>query len=367
MSAIQAIPLNDCQQTSGLPSIAPDQPIPDPLSALKNRTPIYSKYIQDSSLIQDKLNKEFQCAQRQQKPFHAATRLGAVYTPLLSYEPPRSLFYFQSPAIDPAEGKTIHTETLSVGPYKAELAACQGKRKTMEDEHIAQLLTIPSLDKQIPLFGLFDGHGGKQAAQFLKENLPHYLTHYLEKFGLDDTGIWNALKHTFIELDHDFTLPRSGSTAAVALIIDNHIWIANLGDSRAILSAPKTAIQLSEDAKPDDPRYRKSIEKRGGRIFKHYVLGILPYGICIARTFGDHHLISSLGKNVMPHAPKITKHPILPSSDLILVCDGITDVATTKQISEAIQNKNTPSQIIAKAYNAGSKDNLSLMKVSLNV
>lgn len=49
---------------------------------------------------------------------------------------------------------------------------------------------------------------------------------------------------------------RSGSCAIVALIVADMCYIANVGDSRAVLSANlgKTIKALSEDHKPCDPK-----------------------------------------------------------------------------------------------------------------
>jgi len=312
---------------------------PQPLTLLQ-RPPFYHKTILDPELIQAKLNKEFSYAREQQEQSKLPSRV-TFYTPANAF--------LNAPAETHSE---IHTETAQVGAYQAKIASYQGLRPTMEDAHIAQML--PCFKKQIPLFGIFDGHNGKKASHFLKEKLPFYLTHYLEKFNpsgnFTDTGIWNALKHAFIELDHDFTGPE-GSTATICLLINGHIWTANLGDSRAILTPN---IQLSEDAKPTNPRYQNSIFKRGGFVLWDRINGNLAVG----RAFGDHGL-------PVPHAPKITKHPILPKSHLLIACDGLWDVASTAHVSAHIEKDPNPAHVVYKAAYAGSTDNISVLIVKL--
>ena len=62
----------------------------------------------------------------------------------------------------------------------------------------------------------------------------------------------------------------SGSCAIIVLIINNQVFIANLGDSRALYSynGGEELYQLSRDHKPNDPKEKKRIYKAGGTIFK---------------------------------------------------------------------------------------------------
>lgn len=321
---------------------------------IHTRKPTYTKFVSDQLQIQNKLNKEYQFADAQKNL-------------------PKRL-WLQYPLFNEAQEKplSVHSETVQVGPYTAHIASAQGRRESMEDTHVAQLLTVSN--KQIPLFGVFDGHGGTQASAFLQNNLPAYLEHYLDKFNpsgkFSDVGIWNALKHAFLELDADFK-DIAGSTANIALIINDHVWIANIGDARAILSLPDSYKQLSEDAKPDDRRYKRSIEKRGGKVT--YTDAYRINGIhAVGRAFGDHSNRGRTNKCSVPHAPKITKTSIkdLPAnSSLLIGCDGVWDVATTPQVSAYIQQNladaSTAANIITKAYNGGSGDNLSALHVRL--
>ena len=65
-------------------------------------------------------------------------------------------------------------------------------------------------------------------------------------------------------------LDKSGSCANVALIVGNMCYIANVGDSRAVLSAEggKKAYPLSVDHKPTESSEIKRIEEHGGKIYQ---------------------------------------------------------------------------------------------------
>lgn len=64
-------------------------------------------------------------------------------------------------------------------------------------------------------------------------------------------------------LSHNPDLGRGGSTAVTAILIDGRkLWVANVGDSRAVLSRRLQARQMSIDHEPNTER--DSIEDKGG-------------------------------------------------------------------------------------------------------
>jgi serine/threonine protein phosphatase PrpC len=52
---------------------------------------------------------------------------------------------------------------------------------------------------------------------------------------------------------------RAGTTAVVLLVTKHRLYVANIGDSRAVLSRSDTAVPLSTDHKPDLPSERNRI------------------------------------------------------------------------------------------------------------
>lgn len=64
-------------------------------------------------------------------------------------------------------------------------------------------------------------------------------------------------------LSHSSDLGRGGSTAVTAILMNGrHLWVANVGDSRAVLSRGGQAIQMTVDHEPHTERL--SIEDKGG-------------------------------------------------------------------------------------------------------
>jgi protein phosphatase 2C family protein 2/3 len=64
-------------------------------------------------------------------------------------------------------------------------------------------------------------------------------------------------------------IDRSGSCAIVVLIIDDICYVANTGDSRAVMSGSggKKVYDLSEDHKPTEENEMDRILNNNGRIY----------------------------------------------------------------------------------------------------
>lgn len=106
----------------------------------------------------------------------------------------------------------------------------------------------------VSIFSVLDGHGGVQCAVFLRENLEAEIRKNIldQEYGIYGTKrgkfnecVANALTKSFNVLDESFytefknnyVANKCGSTAVLILIIGAHIFCANVGDSRAILSS----------------------------------------------------------------------------------------------------------------------------------
>jgi serine/threonine protein phosphatase PrpC len=108
------------------------------------------------------------------------------------------------------------------------------------------------------IFAVFDGHLGNQAARFAVENLAHFIHNQLQLEGnnngsersgdkgdspLSPSRVEHVLREAMIKMDDRFCQLcqedgrewESGATALVAMIANEHLVIANLGDCRGVL------------------------------------------------------------------------------------------------------------------------------------
>ncbi|KAF4367046.1 hypothetical protein G4B88_016758 [Cannabis sativa] len=247
-----------------------------------------------------------------------------------------------------------------------------GRRPEMEDAvaSVPHLLKIPiqmligdrviddMMNKYLShqtahFFGVYDGHGGSQVANYCRERLHLAMMEEIEyiKEGLIHGRIkdsceeqWRkAFMNCFLKIDAevggqaslDPVAPETvGSTAVVAVICSSHIIVANCGDSRAVLCRGKEAIALSADHKPNREDEYARIEASGGKVIQwngHRVFGVLA----MSRSIGDRYL-----KPWIIPEPEVTFLPRAKEDDcLILASDGLWDVMTNEEVCELARKR----------------------------
>lgn len=112
-----------------------------------------------------------------------------------------------------------------------------------------------------------------------------------------------ALTTVFDKIDNELRLIDSdgcGSTACVAIVrkegTHTVLYVANIGDSRAVLCRSGKAERVSIDDKADNPDENQRIKSTGGIIIDNRVGGVLA----VTRAFGDHSL-KRAGLIAVPH------------------------------------------------------------------
>ncbi|XP_060553642.1 LOW QUALITY PROTEIN: integrin-linked kinase-associated serine/threonine phosphatase 2C-like, partial [Ruditapes philippinarum] len=214
----------------------------------------------------------------------------------------------------------------------------QGEREDMQDAHlIMQDFTseIPNLHSSIyrvSLYGVFDGHGGVRASRFASENLHKNLR---DKFPKGDiTVVEKEIRKAFIDAfkktDEDFLKQatkskpvwKDGTTAILVLLINETMYIANIGDSQAVLCRYKedtktcVPVPLSVPHNPSLYDERMRIQKQGGHVKDGRVMGVLE----VSRSIGDGQY-KKLGVTCTPDVKKCT----ITDNDryVIIACDGL--------------------------------------------
>lgn len=119
----------------------------------------------------------------------------------------------------------------------------------------------------------------------------------------------------------------AGATACVALITKDTIYVANAGDSRAVLCLSSTKThEMSQDHKPELPTEKLRIEQAGMFVEEDRVNGALN----LSRSLGDLEYKKNPNKSKELQAvtcyPEIRTHQFTSDCEfLIIACDGIWD------------------------------------------
>ncbi|GER49815.1 protein phosphatase 2C family protein [Striga asiatica] len=241
----------------------------------------------------------------------------------------------------------------------------RGKRASMEDFYDIKSSKVDG--QSVCLFGIFDGHGGARAAEYLKEHLFENLLKHPQFIA--NTKL--AISETYQQTDRDFldsekeTFRDDGSTASTAVLVGNHLYVANVGDSRTIISKAGKAIPLSEDHKPNRSDERKRIESAGGVVMwagTWRVGGVLA----MSRAFGNRML-----KQFVVAEPEIQDLEVDQNLELlVLASDGLWDVVPNEDAVSIAQTEDDPEcaarKLTETAFTRGSADNITCIVVKFH-
>lgn len=222
--------------------------------------------------------------------------------------------------------------------------------------------------------GIFDGHGpwGHFVAKKVRESMPSSLLcswqESVAECWLDpDIDLesdkkhqrFNIWKHAYLKtcalVDKELGQSRkidsfySGTTALTIVRQGELIYIANVGDSRAVLATTSDdgrleSVQLTVDLKPNLPEETERITECKGRVFcledepgvhRLWLPDEESPGLAMSRAFGDycvkgHGLISE---------PQVTQRHITSRDQfVVLATDGVWDVVSNQEAIEMVSS-----------------------------
>lgn len=261
-----------------------------------------------------------------------------------------------------------------------------GPRRYMEDEHIriddlsSHLGSLFQFPQPSAFYGVFDGHGGPEAAAFIKKNATRL---FFEDVKLPQTAVVNdifseelenSLRKAFqladLALADDCSVnSSSGTTALTALIFGRLLMVANAGDCRAVLCRKGEAIDMSQDHRPIHPPERRRVEELGGFIDDGYLNGVLS----VSRALGDWDMKLPRGSPSPLIADPEFRRTVLTEDDefLIMGCDGIWDVMSSEDavnlVRRGLRRHDNPERsardLVMEALRLKTFDNLTVIIV----
>ncbi|EEF48298.1 probable protein phosphatase 2C 22 [Ricinus communis] len=284
-------------------------------------------------------------------------------------------------SVEPELGVGNH-DTAFLPVVRSGACADIGFRPSMEDVYICidnfvRDYGLNSIaDGPNAFYGVFDGHGGRHAADFTCYHLP--------KFIVEDVNfpreIERVVASAFLQTDTAFAEAcsldaalTSGTTALAALVIGRSLVVANAGDCRAVLCRRGKAIEMSRDHKPVCIKERKRIEASGGHVFDGYLNGLLS----VARAIGDWHMEGMKDKDGGPLSaePELMTTQLTEEDEFLIIgCDGMWDVFRSQNAVDfarrRLQEHNDPvmcsKDLVNEALKRKSGDNLAVVVVCFN-
>mmetsp|Transcript_29581 Transcript_29581/g.59743 ORF Transcript_29581/g.59743 Transcript_29581/m.59743 type:complete len:262 (+) Transcript_29581:120-905(+) len=234
-------------------------------------------------------------------------------------------------------------------------------RKSMEDSHVIQAPFMQ--DPTAGFFAVYDGHGGKEAADMASCELHKFLE--LELASGRNPSVRQSFVNAYQRMDDrlKFEALYMGATAVTCLIRTEgerrRLYAANAGDARAVLCRGGEAVRLTKDHKASDQAEQERVQASGGWVSMNRVHGVLA----VSRALGDHAM-----KQSVISEPHFWEDDLSPADTfLIIACDGLWDVCSDQDsvdlVKELPDAQAMASKLMQTALDNGGKDNISVMVV----
>ncbi|KAL3762105.1 hypothetical protein ACHAW5_008845 [Stephanodiscus triporus] len=285
----------------------------------------------------------------------------------------------------------------------------QGRRKTIEDFHTVHLGPTHQF------YGVFDGHLGNLASKYAASSFYTEIEEYLSN--IDDrirnqtslVGWQEDVKTQIIQSFEDLHLgiieavasspggimDESGTTATILYVTSLWLLLANVGDSRAVMSQWAvnekgieyiTPMQLTMDHIASLDEERMQVQEKGGFVSESGGIDRVMGSLAVSRSLGDIKLAPFLSRT--PHVIVMTNDEVLtecgkkriPDDSLpcfiILASDGLWDVMNNQEVVDLAWqvikgNKNGTAYqdaaevLTQEAYVRGSSDNIGVCVVAI--
>jgi serine/threonine protein phosphatase PrpC len=234
----------------------------------------------------------------------------------------------------------------------------------MEDEYVVN-------DKG-SFAAVFDGHGGSGVSRYLRETLHDRVSYFLNE-STDEVEVYKedndevkrtkkflnflkrqsprptiekmsaALQSAFRTIDREVMMNDrfhyQGSTAVAVVIHEPEdgpktLLAANIGDSRAVLSRCKSAVNLTRDHKPHLSAEKARIESMGEKVeWDGYIYRVRD--LSLSRAIGDRHAKPAVSGEV-----EITQYPVKEGDEfVVLASDGLWDVMSSQEAVDFVHLK----------------------------
>ncbi|KAL1295753.1 hypothetical protein HN51_056603 [Arachis hypogaea] len=222
--------------------------------------------------------------------------------------------------------------------------------------------------------GVYDGHGGPETSRFINNHLFHHLKRFTaEQQSMSPDVIRKAFQATeegFVSLvarqwPLNPQIAAVGSCCLVGVICNGTLYVANLGDSRAVLgrvvkaTGEVLAMQLSSEHNASIESVRQELQSLHPDdsnivVLKHNVWRVKGL-IQVSRSIGDVYLKKAefnreplyakfrlrdpIKRPILSSEPSISVHQLLPQDQFVIFAsDGLWEHLSNQEAVDIVQN-----------------------------
>lgn len=229
-----------------------------------------------------------------------------------------------------------------------------GLMRTINQDSI--FTSIEPIGKLPNLFIVADGMGGHKAGDVASraaiEKFVKYActTHMSDPANILDSGIISINKEIYDMAISNKDYSGMGTTFVACSIVDNHVYIANVGDSRLYLIGRDIRQITRDHSLVEEMVLRGQIDKEE------------------ARTHVNKNIITRAIGVLDDVSPELFSVDLTESSILLLCSDGLTNMVSDQEILEIIKSedniKGQVEELVRKANENGGKDNITAMIIN---
>jgi serine/threonine protein phosphatase PrpC len=215
---------------------------------------------------------------------------------------------------------------------------------------------MPMANARGGFFAIYDGHGGRECADFAREHLHRELDKALRSHVESQKALEKAFLITDEKIRESGRFDECGSTAVVAYVhVDERegrdLFLANVGDAQAFLVAEVTVadgsrrllpVPLSYNHVATDAREVRRVREVGGSVMLGRVAGVLA----VTRALGDHAYKRGGGLSAVPYQTHCRLGP--QHKYLMMGCDGVWDVVQPEEAVAELEGLTDPEEMAQK-------------------
>lgn len=237
----------------------------------------------------------------------------------------------------------------------------RGKRPDMQDAMCVQTNLQGNVTQH--LFGIFDGHSGTKTSLSLAKSVAQTFVAQQNANTAPDRALYTTYQN--LEKEVEANGHNDGSTALTVFLSGATLYIANTGDSKAVLCSSGAAVDLNELDRPENESESLRIRELGGFVTP---IGRVNGELAISKSIGDISL-----HPYVTWEPTVATRIIKRSDEFIIMgCDGLWDYVSSQEAVRIVKSTlkySDPFRAAAMlrdaAYSHGSTDNISIIVLFL--